>query len=66
MYIKEQTCPRCSAHFVVDGALFDIGTVRLRCQACAPMFLPEGSPRSRTVESVTNANVDIEIWEPEI
>lgn len=65
MYIKQLTCPACAEHFVVDGALWEIGTVRVRCVACAHMFLPEDSPRSRTVEQVTNASVPIEIWEPE-
>ena len=62
MYIKETACPTCSAKVVVDGALWEIGTVRLRCPTGKHMFLPTGSPKSRTVESVANSNVPIEIW----
>lgn len=65
MYIKELTCPRCRGKVVVDGALWEIGTVRLRCPNCGNRFLPPGSPRSRSVEAVANANVPIEIWESE-
>lgn len=65
MYIKELSCPKCGRRFVVDGALWEIGTVRVRCIRCAHMFLPEGSPRSKAVETVVNASVPIEIWEPE-
>jgi hypothetical protein len=63
MYIKELACPICKAKVVVDGALWEIGTVRLRCPQGGHMFLPEGSPRSRTVESVANANVPIKVWD---
>ncbi len=65
MHIELLTCPMCEGRFVVDGSLWEIGTVRLRCAHCAHMFLPEGSPRTRTVEKVTNSSVAIEIWEPE-
>ena len=65
MYIREVQCPACKARFVVDGALWEIGTVRVRCVHCSHMFLPEGSPRSRSIESVANASVSIEIWDPE-
>ena len=64
MYIKELACPRCQGKVVVDGALWEIGTVRLRCSNCGHLFLPPGSPHSRTLEAVANANVPIEIWEP--
>jgi hypothetical protein len=62
LYIKETTCPTCHVKVVVDGALWEIGNVRLRCPN-GHMFLPEGSSRSRTIESVANANVPITIWE---
>ena len=65
MYIKEVACPICHAKVVVDGALWEIGTVRLRCPTGKHMFLPTDSPKSRTVESVANANVPIEIWDTE-
>ena len=65
MYLKELACPRCRRRFVVDGALWEIGTVRVRCTSCAHLFLPEGSTRSRSVEQVANASVPIEIWEPD-
>jgi hypothetical protein len=65
MYIKEVACPVCTAKVVVDGALWEIGTVRLRCPQGAHMFLPTGSPQSRTVESVTGANVPITVWDTE-
>ena len=65
MQLSTVTCPQCGTAFVVDTGLFDIGTVRLRCTACAHYFLPEASPRSRTVEDVCNASVSIAIWEPE-
>ena len=65
MYIRQMQCPRCAVRFVVDGALWEIGTVRVRCTGCGHLFLPEGSPHSKSVEAVTNANVSIEIWEPE-
>ena len=66
MYIKEVACPICHAKVVVDGALWEIGTVRLRCPRGKHMFLPANSPQSRTVESVANANVPIEIWDTEV
>jgi hypothetical protein len=65
LYIKEVACPICHAQVVVDGALWEIGTVRLRCPTGAHMFLPTGSPQSRTVESVANANVPIAVWDTE-
>jgi predicted Zn finger-like uncharacterized protein len=65
MYIKELRCPECERRFVVDGALWEIGTVRVRCTACAHLFLPPGSPHSRSVEHVANASVPIAIWEPD-
>jgi predicted Zn finger-like uncharacterized protein len=65
MYIRELPCPLCQSKIVVDGALWEIGTVRLRCPKCAHLFLPPNSPRSRTVEEVANASVPISIWEPE-
>ncbi len=65
MHIKELLCPRCQSKVVADGGLWEIGTVRLRCPSCAHLFLPQGSPLSRTVASVTNASVAITIWEPE-
>jgi transposase-like protein len=65
MHVKEVHCPTCGALLVVDGGLFEIGTVRLRCSACAHYFLPANSPGSKTVPEVTNANVEITIWEPE-
>jgi len=65
MYIKEIACPVCTAKVVVDGALWEIGTVRLRCPQGGHMFLPTGSPQSRTVESVANANVPITVWDTE-
>lgn len=65
MHIKNSQCPRCGASVVVDGGLYDIGTVRLRCPTCAHYFLPEGSPQSRTVQQVANTSVNVTIWEPE-
>jgi predicted Zn finger-like uncharacterized protein len=65
MRIRDVTCPRCGAHHIVDSGLFDIGTVRVRCPECSHYFHPSGSPATRTVEDVTNANVTISIWEPE-
>lgn len=65
MYIKEVVCPVCEAKVVVDGALWEIGTVRLRCATHGHMFLPAGSPRTRTVEAVANASVPIAIWDSE-
>jgi transposase-like protein len=65
MHIKEVGCPACGARLVVDGGLFEIGSVRLRCSTCAHYFLAEGSPGSKTVDGVTNASVPITIWEPE-
>lgn len=66
MHIKNTECPRCGAQLVVDGGLWEIGTVRLRCPRCAHYFLPERSPGSKTVETVANTSVPIEIWEPEV
>jgi predicted Zn finger-like uncharacterized protein len=66
MYIKELTCPACGWRFVVDGSLWEVGTVRVRCTRCGSMFLPSGSPRTKSVEMVTNASVPIEIWETEV
>jgi len=63
--MKELCCPKCGRRFVVDGALWEVGTVRVRCTECAHMSLPEGSPRTKSVESVVNSSVPIEIWEPE-
>lgn len=65
MYIKELACPRCQGKVVVDGALWEVGTVRLRCPKCAHLFFPPQSPGSRTVEEVANASVPIQIWELE-
>ena len=65
MYIKEVACPVCAEKVVVDGALWEVGTVRLRCPLGGHMFLATGSPRSRTLESVANANVPITVWETE-
>lgn len=65
MYVKSPACPECGTRFIVDGGLWEVGTVRLRCTGCGHMFLPPGSPRSRTVEAITNANVSIEVWEPD-
>ena len=65
MYLKRLTCPVCGDRFVVDGSLWEIGTVRVRCTKYAHMFVPEGSPHTRSVEQVANASVPIEIWEPE-
>jgi transposase-like protein len=65
MHIKEVTCPRCRKISVVDGGLYEIGTIRLRCTHCGFYFEPPDSPRSKTVAQVTNANVAITIWEPE-
>lgn len=65
MHIKEVTCPRCGAKVIVDGGLFEIGVVQVRCSNCAHYFLPAGSPRSKTIGEVTNSNVEITIWEPE-
>ena len=64
MYIKELACPKCRVRFVVDGALWEIGTVRVRCTGCGHMFLPDGSPQSTDVVTVTNASIPIEVWEP--
>jgi 5-carboxymethyl-2-hydroxymuconate isomerase len=64
MHIKEVRCPECGTLLVVDGGLFEIGSVRLRCSNCAHYFLPTGSPGSTTVADVTNASVEITIWEP--
>jgi hypothetical protein len=50
---------------VVDGGLFDIGHVPLRCPFCHHQFVPRDSPGTRTVRDVTNASVEIRIWEPE-
>jgi transposase-like protein len=65
MHIKEVACPRCGKTSVVDGGLFEIGSVRLRCTNCGFYFEPADSPRSKTVAQVTNANVEVTIWEPE-
>jgi transposase-like protein len=65
MHIQEVTCPRCGNISVVDGGLYEIGTIRLRCTHCGFYFEPHDSPRSKTVAQVTNANVAITIWEPE-
>lgn len=65
MHIKEVVCPRCAHLTVVDGGLFEIGTVRLRCTNCGFYFVPADSPRSKTVAQVTNASVEVTIWEPE-
>jgi transposase-like protein len=65
MHIKQVTCPRCGALSIVDGGLFEIGSVRLKCTNCAFYFEPAGSPRSKTIAEVTNANVEVTIWEPE-
>lgn len=65
MYIKEVACPVCASKVVVDGALWEVGTVRLRCPQGGHMFLPVGSPQSRTVESVANVNVPITVWDTE-
>ena len=65
MYIKEVACPICHAKVVVDGALWEVGTVRLRCPTGEHMFLPAGSPKSRTIESVANTKVSIAVWDTE-
>jgi predicted Zn finger-like uncharacterized protein len=65
VHIKEVRCPECGAVLVVDGGLFEIGSVRLRCSTCAHYFLPADSPGSKTVREVTNAGVEVTIWEPE-
>lgn len=64
MHIKEAVCPRCASLVVVDGGLYDIGSIRLRCPSCHNYFLPPDSPRSKTIREVTNASVEIRIWEP--
>jgi predicted Zn finger-like uncharacterized protein len=67
MQLSTVTCPECATTFVVDTGLFDIGTVRLRCTTCAHYFLPEASPRSRTVENVCklyNLPFDYERYRP--
>ncbi len=65
MHIKNADCPNCTRVFVVDGGLFDIGHVPLRCPFCHYQFVPRDSPGTRTVRDVTNASVEIRIWEPE-
>ncbi len=65
MHIKEVTCPRCGAKLIVDGGLFEIGTIRVRCTSCSQYFEPADSPRSKTIAEVTNSNVEVTIWEPE-
>jgi predicted Zn finger-like uncharacterized protein len=65
VHIKEVHCPECGARLVVDGGLFEIGSVRLRCTTCSHYFLPDDSPGSKTVGEVTNASVVITIWEPD-
>ena len=65
MHIKEVTCPRCGVKLIVDGGLYEIGTIRLRCTNCGLYFEPPGSPRSKSVAEVTNSNVEVSIWEPE-
>lgn len=65
MHIKEAPCGQCGTVVIVDGLLFDVGTVRVRCPGCGAYFLPPGSSRSVTIREATNASVDIEIWEPE-
>lgn len=65
MHIREAVCSRCASLVVVDGGLHDIGSVRLRCPNCRNYFLPPDSGHSKTVREVTNASVEIHIWEPE-
>ena len=64
MLIEQAVCPACGSAFIVDQKLWNVGTVRLRCIGCRHYFLPEGSPKSLTVEEAANAAVPIEIWEP--
>lgn len=65
MHIKEAPCQQCGTVVIVDGGLFDIGTVRVRCPGCEAYFLPPGSNRSKTVREAANAAVEVEVWEPE-
>ena len=65
MHIKNVACPACTGLVVVDGGLYDIGHVRLRCPHCGHRFLPPDSPGTKTVREITNADVEIQIWEPE-
>jgi hypothetical protein len=66
MHIKNVVCPRCRGLVVVDGGLHDIGTIRLKCPSCGLYFLPPESPGTKTISEVTNASVEIRIWEPEV
>jgi predicted Zn finger-like uncharacterized protein len=65
MLIEKAVCPACRASFIVDQKLWNVGTVRLRCIQCKHYFLPQGSPKSLTVEQAANASVPINLWEPE-
>jgi len=65
MLIEKAVCPKCRASFIVDQKLWNVGTVRLRCIQCKHYFLPQGSPKSLTVEQAANASVPIKLWEPE-
>jgi predicted Zn finger-like uncharacterized protein len=63
--IVEEPCPECGREFIVDRALWSIGSVRLRCPSCGARFLPPGSPGATTAEQATSASVPISIWEPD-
>lgn len=64
MLIENVICPACASSIIVDHKLWSVGTIRLRCGSCNHYFLPEGSPKSMTIEDATNAAVPITLWEP--
>jgi hypothetical protein len=64
MLIENAVCPACGEAFIVDYKLWSVGTIRLRCGACSHYFLPQGSPKSMSIEAATNAAVPITLWEP--
>lgn len=64
MVIVETTCPSCEATFIVDRALWAIGTIALRCPGCQAYFLPADSPGEGTAEEAARSSVPLTIWRP--
>jgi predicted Zn finger-like uncharacterized protein len=64
MRATQTHCPRCGADLLVDTDLFRIGTIRLRCGQCSHYFHPATAADETDIQSVANANVPIELWEP--
>lgn len=63
MFIRTESCPACSAGFIVDQPLWESG-IDLRCPECGNYYVPAASPGGPTAQEVCKASVPIAIWRP--